>query len=219
MGVTKTDFMRGMQCPKMLWLDKHKPEEKIIPQEVQARLDKGNEFGDSAMGMFGEYVEVSTYKPNGQWDYAQMIEKTKGCVSLGVNVICEASFSYYYNFCAVDILKKVENGYEMYEVKDSPEVVEQFVKDIGFQRWILEKCGINVVKCCIVYHGEDEENPFVIKDVTQDAKSYSYEVDDNIWRLGRIKKQDDEPNVPMGEQCNCPYECWYMKYCERNKNK
>lgn len=24
MGVTKTDYMRGMQCPKMLWLDRHK---------------------------------------------------------------------------------------------------------------------------------------------------------------------------------------------------
>ncbi len=23
MAITKTDFMRGMQCPKMLWLDKH----------------------------------------------------------------------------------------------------------------------------------------------------------------------------------------------------
>ena len=26
MGISKTAFMRGMQCPKMLWLDKHKPE-------------------------------------------------------------------------------------------------------------------------------------------------------------------------------------------------
>ena len=39
MGVTKTDFMRGMQCPKMLCLDKHKPEEKIIPQEVQYKIN------------------------------------------------------------------------------------------------------------------------------------------------------------------------------------
>ena len=43
MGVTKTDFMRGMQCPRMLWLDKHHPELKVIPPEVQARLDAGNE--------------------------------------------------------------------------------------------------------------------------------------------------------------------------------
>ena len=31
MGITKTDYIRGMQCPKMLWLDKHKPEEKNKP--------------------------------------------------------------------------------------------------------------------------------------------------------------------------------------------
>ena len=44
MAITKTDFMHGMQCPKMLWLDKHKPSLKIIPPEIQARLDAGNEF-------------------------------------------------------------------------------------------------------------------------------------------------------------------------------
>ena len=47
--------MRGMQCPKMLWLDKHKPKLKVIPPEVQEKLDAGNEFGDLAMGMFGPY--------------------------------------------------------------------------------------------------------------------------------------------------------------------
>ena len=41
MGVTKTDFMRGMQCRKMLWLDRHKPGLRVIPLEVQARLDAG----------------------------------------------------------------------------------------------------------------------------------------------------------------------------------
>ena len=56
MGITKTDYTRGMQCPKMLWLDKHKPEKRIISQEMQAILDGGNEFGDKAMAMFGDYV-------------------------------------------------------------------------------------------------------------------------------------------------------------------
>ena len=26
----ETDYIRVMQCPKMLWLDKHKPEKRII---------------------------------------------------------------------------------------------------------------------------------------------------------------------------------------------
>ena len=63
MAITKTDFMRGMQCPKMLWLDKHKPKLKIIPPEVQRRLDAGNDFGDLAMGMFGPYEEMTVYLP------------------------------------------------------------------------------------------------------------------------------------------------------------
>ena len=68
MGVTKTDFMRGMQCQRMLWLDKHHPELKVIPPEVQARLDAGNEFGDKAMVMFGPFVETTTYKADGKLD-------------------------------------------------------------------------------------------------------------------------------------------------------
>ena len=61
MGITKTDFMRGMQCPKMLWLDKHKPKLKVIPPEVQEKLDAGNEFGDLAMGKkTAEHLEAGT---------------------------------------------------------------------------------------------------------------------------------------------------------------
>ena len=44
MAITKTDFMRGMQCPKMLWLDKHRPDLKVIPPEIQAKLDAGNDL-------------------------------------------------------------------------------------------------------------------------------------------------------------------------------
>lgn len=89
---------------------------------------------------------------------------------------------------------------------------------IEFQRWILQKCGVKIKNCYVVYHGEDESNPFVIEEVTEQAKSYSYEVDDNIWSLDRVKKQSEEPEVDMGEQCDFPYECWYKGYCDRCKN-
>ena len=88
MGITKTDFMRGMQCPKMLWLDEHKRDERIISPEVQARLDKGNEFGDGAMGMFGSYKETTTLKENGWLDYTAMLEKTKAWIDDGTELIC-----------------------------------------------------------------------------------------------------------------------------------
>lgn len=217
MGVTKTDYMRGMQCPRMLWLDRHRPEERIIPPEVQKRLDEGNAFGDAAMGMFGEYVETTAFKENGKLDFAKMLEKTQECLRNGTPVICEAAFRYYGNYCAVDILRKAGEGYELYEVKNSSGVSEQFIKDVGFQRYILIRCGIRLKKCCIVYHGEDEANPYVIEDVSEKAKAFSETVNDNIWRLGKIKFQKEEVMQEPGSQCKEPYECWYYDYCHRPK--
>ena len=120
MAITKTNFMRGMQCPKMLWLDKHKPSLKVIPPEVQQRLDEGNEFGDKAMAMFGPYEEMTIYKPSTNYpDTRAMVEKTKEHLKLGTPIICEAAFMDYNNYCDVDILRKTDSGYDMYEVKDS----------------------------------------------------------------------------------------------------
>ena len=115
MGITKTDFMRGMQCRKMLWLDKHRPDLKIIPPEIQQKLDAGNEFGDRAMGIFGEYEEMTVYRPGTQIpDKKAMASRTAEHLEKGTAVICEAAFIYYNNYCAVDILKKTENGYDFY---------------------------------------------------------------------------------------------------------
>ena len=55
-GAAKTDLVHGMHCPKMLWLDHHKPEKKEIPTVVQSKLDQGIAFGDSLMGIFGRYI-------------------------------------------------------------------------------------------------------------------------------------------------------------------
>ena len=216
MGVTKTDFIRGLQCPRMLWLDKHHPEFKVIPPDVQEKLDAGNEFGDKAMGIFGPYVEVTTFKEDSdKLDYQQMIEKTKGAISLGVEVICEAAFSYYGHYCAVDILRKNGDCYDIYEVKNSPQVEDIFVQDIAFQRYLLKKCGVNVKNCYVIYHGPDEKNPFAIEDVTDQATRYWRHVDDNIWILGKIKFQKEEVLRDVGCHCEKPYRCWYWDYCHK----
>lgn len=91
MAITKTDFMRGMQCRKMLWLDKHRPNLRVIPPEVQARLDAGNDFGDRAMSMFGPYEEMTVYLPGKQIpDKKAMIARPQEHLAKGTPVICEA---------------------------------------------------------------------------------------------------------------------------------
>ena len=213
MGITKTDFMRGMQCQKMLWLDKHKPNLKVIPPDVQQRLDAGNDFGDRAMAMFGDYEEMTVYLPGTTIpDKKKMLNNTQRHLKLGTPVICEAAFSNYNNYCAVDILRKTETGYNIYEVKNTPAVKEQFVKDAGFQYYIIARCGLNIGRIFIVTHGEGED-PFVINDVTEEAKGYASWVNKNIWNLNKMQKQREEIDIPVGEQCINPYRCWYYHYC------
>ena len=220
MGITKTDFMRGMQCPKMLWLDKHRPRLKVIPPENQAKLDAGNDIGDRAMGMFGPYEEMTVYRPGTTIpDTKAMIAKTAEHIEMGTPVICEAAFSNYNNYCAVDILRKTDTGYDFYEVKNAPAVYDQFIRDAGFQYYIISRCKVKIGKVYIVTHGDDENNPFVINDVTTKAKGFYRWIDDHIWDLNRMQKQPDEIEVEPGEQCTKPYECWYYGYCHGCQEK
>ncbi|MBO4940518.1 MAG: hypothetical protein J6D30_05840 [Clostridia bacterium] len=217
MGVTKTDYMRGIQCPKMLWLDKHMPEKRVIPPNVQQRLDDGNAFGDKAMGMFGPYVETTAYREDGKLDYVQMIKNTKTLLESGENVVCEGAFAYFGCYCATDILKKVPGGRDLYEVKNSTEVKPQFIKDIGFQCFVARKSGVRIQRMYIVYRNADakeNESPFLIQDVTEEADAFARTVGDHIFRLGRIKAQRYEVEQEMGPQCDEPYECWYKDYCK-----
>lgn len=214
MGITKTDFMRGMQCPKMLWLDKHKPKLKVIPPEVQEKLDAGNEFGDLAMGMFGAYEEMTVYRPGTHIpDKKAMVQRTAEHLDAGTAVICEAAFMNYNNYCAVDILRKTETGYDIYEVKNTEELHDQFIRDAAFQYYIISRCALKIGKVFIVLHGKDPEYPFSPVEVTQEVKGLYKWINEHIWDLNRLQKSQDELTVEPGEQCTEPYECWYYSYC------
>ena len=58
------------------------------------------------MKYFGSFVEVTTLDANGKLDLTAMIKKTQDEIAKGTDVICEASFTYNGNYCAIDILKK-----------------------------------------------------------------------------------------------------------------
>ena len=219
MAITKTDFMRGMQCPKMLWLDKHKPGLRVIPPEVQTRLDAGNEFGDRAMGMFGPYEEMTVYRPGTTIpDKKAMVEKTKQHLLAKTEVICEAALSDYNNYCAADILRRTDAVYDLYEVKNTSEVSEQFIRDAGFQYYIITRCGVRIGRIYIVLRGEGEEE-FKPVDVTAGAKALYSWINDHIWDLNRRQKEAEEPDLKPGEQCSHPYECWYYEYCHGGKEQ
>ena len=231
MPISKTDFIRGLQCEKMLWLDAHAPELRVIPPEIQAKLDAGNDFGDAMMSLFGEFQETTTLRADGRLDFAAMLEKTKGLILSGERVICEGSFSWYGNFCAADILKKEQGGYALYEVKNTEEVRKEFLLDLAFQSLIIRKCGVPLTSHVLVLRDNENEKtegqvcverkihasfPVKIVDVSKQVKLFEKTVETNIFPFGKIKKKDAPmPNRSVGEHCEKPYRCWYFEHCNQ----
>ena len=157
-GLSKSKYTSFSQCPKALWLKTYKPEEEIVDESTMARFEQGNEVGDLAMGLFGLYVEVTTTREDGSLDLKAMVDKTQEEMAKGTEVICEASFTFDGNYCAVDILRKTEEGWAVYEVKSSsfPESkvekakLDKYVPDIAYQKWVLTQCGVNVTGTYLV---------------------------------------------------------------------
>lgn len=116
--LSKSKYCGLWQCPKIAWLKKYKPEEQTLDGGTLSRMEAGNEVGNLAKGLFGDYVEVTAYdgdKP----DLSEMIACTQVEMDKGTPILCEASFSYNGLYCAVDILKKEDAGWAIYEVKSS----------------------------------------------------------------------------------------------------
>ena len=201
---SKSKYCRLWQCPKMLWMDKYKPEEKAEDAADDSRMEAGTEVGKLARELFGKSVDV-TETVNGRLDLPAMIDRTQVEIEHGTSVICEASFSYQGCYCAVDILKRENDGWAIYEVKSST-VNEKnmnavYVADVAYQKYVLEYCGVRITGTYIVsinndyvYDGKlDLERLFQITDVSEFVRNEIGEVEKNLLQEDTLLESENEP--------------------------
>ena len=225
MGISKSKYTLYRQCSKALWLKQNHPELAVVDPGMEARFFAGNQVGDLAMGLFGDYVEVSAYQPDGKLDLSAMIAKTNECLSNSTDVICEASFTYDGNYCAVDILKKEKDGYAIYEVKSSTDADKDvYAQDVAYQKWLLMKCGINITGTYLVcvnsdYVLDDELNIhefFKIEDISQSVEREIVRVGNDVKVIAQLLQQQSEPTNDLDVCCHKPYDCAFWNYCSRH---
>ena len=145
LGLSKTKYCKGVQCPKMLWMEKYKPEEAedILPESI---LATGTMVGDLARGYFGEHVLVEF-----NYDKTVMAAKTKQFMEAGAENIAEASFCIDGLYCAVDLLHKNGEGYDIIEVKSTTKVKDIHIDDMAFQHYVLKRCGVDVKRVFLMH--------------------------------------------------------------------
>lgn len=230
-SLSKSRYTLFHQCAKALWLRINKPEEAMVDASTQAAFERGNEVGDLAMQRFGDFVEVTTLKPDGGLDLKAMIDKTNEEMRKGTPVICEASFSINGHYCAVDILRRTNGGWAIYEVKSSsfsltdgdPRDLEKYIPDIAYQKWVLTQNGINVTGTYLVClnkdymrHGDlDLQKLFVEVDLgPMIAEEYAL-VPTLAAEAVKVVNSTDEPEQDLWKNCHKPYDCAFWNYCKR----
>lgn len=215
-NLSKTLYCSGVQCPKMLWLRKHRPE--LFDESVMNRpvLDTGLAVGDLAMGLFGDFREV----PYGE--LGDMLTVTQQLLDEGVETIAEASFSWDGLFCSVDILRNLGDRHvELYEVKSSTSVHEIYQHDVAYQVYVLEQLGFTVERACLVHLNRDYvrgvelelHELFTVADLTQTARAMQPETAQRIAALKDCVRTPEEPACALGEQCFAPYGCGFWQHC------
>jgi len=220
MNLSKSKYCRGLQCPKILWMEKHMPEEAVDPGN-EAILETGNLVGDLAMGYFGDFTEVP-YSDDKQ----DMVDETKRLIECGTENICEASFFFENLYCAVDILRKNGDGWDIVEVKSSTHISDIYLHDMAFQCYVLRGCGLKIknvfnlhIDSSYVRYGELDLHKFLmLEDCTATVENLLPGIYENIRYICDYVDDagSDEPDRELTAACNTPYQCVFKNYCYRN---
>jgi len=217
--ISKSQFLKGLQCPKSLYLLKYHPElAGEVSESQEALFESGREVGVLARGLYPDGVEILFDAKN----FAKQLELTKEYIRNGTTVIYEPAFNHDGLFAKADILRKAKSGWELYEVKNSTTIKEDafHYEDVAFQYHVLEENGLSINKAHLVHINNQYERQgdveidklFAINDVTKEVKDLQKKI------LEQIKSQrkmlgGKTPKTDIGEYCTEPYDCEFIEHC------
>jgi CRISPR/Cas system-associated exonuclease Cas4 (RecB family) len=213
---SKSRYCTGLQCPKILWLDINRSEEKDASLINQHLLDSGTKAGELARGYFGPYSLVDYSE-----DKSVMLAETQRLIAARTPIICEAAFANDDGLCIVDILRQTDGGYNIIEVKSSTGLKDQHLDDMAFQYYILNACGLPIKNVSLMHInnqyerlGElDIQKLFALQDCTVEVLDRQKDISVNIKKIREIAGAGTEPDIPIGKHCKTPYPCPYQSYC------
>ncbi len=225
--LSKSKYIRGLQCDRALWLDVHNPRLAKYTREQMQRFDRGREFEYSFKDTFPNGIDISAELKRNVDAYpartAELLDKGDGVA------LFEAGFLYDDVLVLADVVQQREDGtLDIYEVKSGTALSETYKRDAALQHYVISHCR-SINKFCIVYNlgartsssADDDDAKrtgtsalpgFTIVDLTEELEGQHDEIARNISAMKEILSHG-EPATPTGQHCLEPYACPYQHYC------
>ena len=138
--LSKSTFLRGLQCAKSLYLYKNAIQTRdAVSSEQQAIFNRGNNVGVLAQKLFPGGVDATPAKRSSS---LAAVERTKKLIEGGAEIIYEAAFQHDQVLAILDILVKKDNLWYAYEVKSSTKISNTYLLDASLQFWVINNSGI-----------------------------------------------------------------------------
>ena len=211
--LSKSKYIRGLQCDRALWLDVFNPRLARYTAEQMRRFDRGRDFEYAFKDTFPNGIDISAELKRNVDAYPEL---TAMYLDKEEEVdLFEAGFLYNDVLVLADVVHKNEDGtLDIYEVKSGTALSETYKRDAALQHYVISHCR-SINKFCIVYNGADGvngSNGFNVVDLTEELAGQHNEIARNIAAMKEILSHG-EPATPTGQHCLEPYACPYQHYC------
>jgi hypothetical protein len=221
--LSKSTFIRGVQCLKSLYLYKNRHFLRdALSAEQRAKFVRGIDVGVLAQSLFTGGVNCQPTSPS---MYQKSVLKTSETIQNGsADVIYEAAFQHDRVLILLDILAKVDGRWNAYEIKSSRSISETFILDAALQYYVLKNSGIQINRFFLVHLNGDYEfdgsldlnGLFTFVDVTDKINDLQEFVIKKIEEEKTAIVLKNSPKIEIGLHCNRPYPCDFIGHCWKN---
>lgn len=209
--LSKSKYIRGLQCDRALWLDVHNPRLARYTAEQMRRFDRGRDFEYSFKSQFPGGVDISAALGRNVDSYP---EYTARLLSEGGEVVLfEAGFIYDDVLVLADVVRRNADGtLDIFEVKSGNTLSETYRRDAALQHYVISHCR-PVGTFSIVHATADADSPFNVVDLTAELVACHDEIAANIAAMKQVALATAEPDTTTGAHCQEPYACPYQAHC------
>ena len=211
--LSKSRFLRGVQCHKHLYLHLRRPDlEPEIDPEGQAVLDEGIRVGEFARTLFPGGLLI----PHGE----ESLKKTGEALRSPAQSIFEGTFLYDDVYVKADILERSSEStaWDLIEVKSSQSLKEEHLWDLAVQAHVIKGSGLPVGRIILMYINSDCTHPnlhklFSCADVTEEVTKLLPKIPLVLSEIKKMLQEDHPPKLDIGPHCHTPRECPFVQHC------
>ena len=218
--LSKSTYIKGLQCEKALYMQKKHPYLRDkLSIEQRAKFQRGTDVGVLAHEVFPGGIDMS---PNSPSQFPKKVQETWDNISNPeVKVMYEAVFQYNDTLIMLDILVRDGDRWLAVEVKSSMRLSDTYYNDAALQYYVLHGCGVPLSDFRLMYLNGDyvKDGPIDVKQLFKMESVMEYVVEreafvaQNVERLKAVVALPHSPVVNIGTQCHNPYPCDFQGHC------